>query len=119
MRGKGEDECLAKLGCLLGCEFTPQSQYCPLDGVAELYCCEIKQRNLKKNSFPTTIVGKNKIDYWREKYPERMLYLFFRFEDGDYYYLWNDEDYIEFDKGGLRHLPRDYYFVPNTLLTEF
>ena len=118
-RGYKEDECLAKLGGLLGCEFKSQGKYCPLDGIADTACCEIKQRNVFKDTFPTTIIGKNKIDYWKKHFPDIPLYFFVRFDDGDYYYRWNDADDITLDKGGLKHKPRDYYFVPKEFLVEF
>ena len=119
MRGIGEDECLAKLGALLGCIFEPQSQFCPLDGVAPEAVIEIKQRNVKKDTYPSTLMGKNKIDHWEKHYPERPLYFFFRFIDGDYYYRWNPDDNIQVDIGGLRDEQKPYYFIPKELLTPF
>lgn len=119
MRGINEDDCLKKLGFLCDCNFEPQSRYCPLDGIADTACCEIKQRNVKKDTYPTTIIGKNKIDYWKKHFPDRPLYFFVRFEDGDYYYRWDNADNISVDQGGLKHNPRDYYFVPKELLIQF
>lgn len=118
MRGIAEDECLEKLGKSLGAVFEAQSRYCPLDGITEGFCCEIKQRNLRKDTFPSTIIGKNKIDYWKENHPEKELYFFVRFRDGDYFYKWNATDNIPVNKGGLKDNPRDYYYVPVELLTR-
>ncbi len=119
MRGINEDDCLKKLGLFCNCIFEPQSRFSPLDGICDRYVCEIKQRNVKKDAYPTTIIGKNKIDYWKKHFPDRPLYFFVRFQDGDFYYIWDNADDIPVEQGGLREAPRDYYFVPKELLIPF
>ena len=70
-------------------------QYNPMDFVCDKFFVEIKSRRNKHDTYPTTIIGKNKIDYakkylfsinqfaWEED-KFKVLYVF-AFEDGDWF----------------------------------
>lgn len=59
---------------------------------------ELKSRRNAKAKYPTTIVGKNKLDY--AKTCGKDVFFFFQFTDGLYYWKYNDEDNIKIAKGG-------------------
>lgn len=83
---------------------------------------EIKSRNNNYNTYPTTMVGENKIKFCK-KYPHKNHFFFFCFQDGDYYYHYNPEDVLSFGRGGRydrgRPEMRQYCYIPINLLHKF
>lgn len=55
-----------------------------VDFYSDMYLYELKTRNNRLNTFPTTIVGFNKINYADKV--NKPLIIIFSFTDGDYYY---------------------------------
>jgi hypothetical protein len=64
---------------------------------------ELKCRNCFKNSYPTTMIGMNKINKSKLKLKKGYkIFYFFHFKDGLYYIEYNDELKYEI-KDGFRH----------------
>ena len=85
---------------------------------------ELKTRKNKKNTFPTTIIPKHKIDYFNQLKCINYLYLMFGFIDDHndrkiiYYYIKYNEAYFE----NLKISPifqKDHYLIPINLLIPF
>ena len=81
---------------------------------------EIKSRRNKYNQYPTTMIGKNKIDY-ANTIPENVRFIF-SFTDGNYFYQYNKNDKFELAKGGRndRGKPeyKQYYYIPINKLNK-
>jgi hypothetical protein len=84
---------------------------------------ELKSRRTPKAQFPTTIVGKNKLDYAEKS--GKVVYFIFSFSDGLFYWRYDSNligDVIKFAKGGRfdrgRPEVRDYAYIPVNLLIE-
>ncbi len=108
-------------------------QYNCMDFVSDKFMVEIKSRRNKLNTYSTTIIGKNKIDYcsrylftmnqfaWEED-KFKVLYVF-AFEDGDYF-IEHDEKWIkecEVKKitrnDGVGTKDKEHYLIPVKLLS--
>jgi hypothetical protein len=80
---------------------------------------ELKSRNFEHNKYPDTMIGINKINYAKAN-PEREYYFVFSFTDGLYYWKYNDEDKLNYRKGGRYDRGyneiKDYAFIPINLL---
>jgi hypothetical protein len=72
---------------------------------------ELKSRRNKLNTYPDTMVGKNKMDY--AKTADRPVYFVFSFIDGLYYWKYNNKDItngnVRFGIGGRCDRGRDEY----------
>ena len=60
------------------------SRYFPFDYSSSTSYVELKTRKFKKDKYPTTIIGMNKIEYAKQN-PDKDYYFAFCFEDGLYY----------------------------------
>jgi len=69
---------------------------------------EIKSRNCTFDRYPTTMVGKNKIDF-ANTLPDRKFYFIFCFKDGDYIYEYDKNNKLYFELGGRCDRGRDEY----------
>ncbi len=73
---------------------------------------ELKSRNCKKDTYPTTMVGLNKVKKCNELFD---YYFFFKFQDGLFYWKYKPNTF-EVRKGGRcdRGRPefKDYLFIP-------
>jgi len=85
---------------------------------------ELKTRKNKKNTFPTTIIPKHKIDYFDQLKGINYLYLMFGFicDQNDhtinYYYIKYNKDY--FNKLKISSIfKKDHYLIPINLLLPF
>ncbi len=76
---------------------------------------EIKSRRCKHNSYNTTMIGYNKIQWIIDNNIED-VYFIFVFTDGNFYYKYNSDDNFEIGLGGRndRGKPeyKNYYFIP-------
>ena len=81
---------------------------------------EIKSRRNNYNTYPTTMIGYNKIIEAR-KY--KTVYFIFIFEDGDYYYKFNPDDNFEISFGGRNDRGKaeykKYCYIPINKLIKF
>ena len=80
---------------------------------------EIKKRNFDYSKYPDTMIGLNKINYAKEN-PDKEFYFVFVFNDGLYYWKYNNEDKLNYRKGGRfdrgYNEIKDYCYIPINLL---
>lgn len=96
----------------------------PMDFISndEVYW-EIKSRRFNHDKYLTTMIGKNKID-WIRKNKITNAYFVFVFEDGDYYYKFNNYDnFLAFAAVGGRcdrgySEIKAYYYIPIDMLKK-
>ena len=75
----------------------PTYNFFVFDYVSPECYVELKSRRNKLNTYPDTMVGKNKMDY--AETADRPVYFVFSFIDGTYYWKYNKEDILN---GGVR-----------------
>ena len=56
---------------------------------------ECKHRTCYANTYPDTLIGKNKYDYWKKYFPDCEFYVTFLFQDGLYYFKFDKEKTIQ------------------------
>ncbi len=84
---------------------------------------EHKGRRNTYNKYPTTMIGKNKIDFIRQN-PNDQYYFIFGFTDGNYYIKYNEDVFNTFEikNGGRidRERPeiKAYVYIPIEKLTK-
>jgi hypothetical protein len=80
---------------------------------------ELKSRNFEHSKFQDTMIGINKINYAKLN-PNKEFYFVFSFTNGLYYWKYNDEDELNYRKGGRYDRGyneiKDYAFIPIKLL---
>ncbi len=80
---------------------------------------ELKARRVKHNTYKTTMIGLNK---YLEAQKLKTVYFIFSFEDGDYFYKYNESDKFEIaiggrnDRGKLEY--KDYVYIPTNILIK-
>ena len=102
----------------------PTNNFFVFDYVSRDCYVELKARRNKKNTYPDTMVGKNKMDY--AETADRPVYFVFSFIDGLYYWKYNKEDIINgnvrFDIGGRcdrgRNEYKPYAYIKTDILEE-
>ena len=81
---------------------------------------ELKTRNNKKNKYPTTMIGKNKIDFG--SHSNKDVYFVFKFTDGLFYYKYDCNDVLENGIGGRsdrgKQEYKSYVYIDVNLLTK-
>jgi len=89
----------------------PTNNFFVYDYVSKDCYVELKSRRNYLNTYSTTIVGKNKMDYAETS--DRPVYFVFSFIDGLYYWKYNKKDLqngnVIFDIGGRCDRGRDEY----------
>jgi len=65
-------------------------KYFCFDFSSETCYVELKSRRCMHDKYPNTMVGKNKLDY--ASHTKRPVYFVFAFDDGAYYWKYNEED---------------------------
>lgn len=92
------------------------------DFEGEKICVELKTRRNVYNKYPTTMIGKNKIDYCKDK--DKDFYFCFAFLDGLYFWKYNTNDLDKFSycKGGRFDRGRaeinNYAYIPIEMLSK-
>lgn len=88
---------------------------------------ELKSRNCKKDTYPTTMVGENKLLFAKQAKKEGFASFFcFLFEDGFYFWEYNEADIenggVKFEMGGRydrgRVERKKYAFINKELLVS-
>lgn len=85
---------------------------------------ELKSRRCNHNTYPDTMVGKNKLDYASNT--DKEVYFVFSFFDGMYYWKYNTEDLangnVSFRKGGRvdrgKDEIKDYAYIKTSCLSK-
>ena len=89
-----------------------------IDGNNKYY--EIKSRNCNHNTYPTTMIGLNKIEYIKKHNLDCTFV--FAFNDGNYYYCYNCDDELTISKGGRNDRGRpefkQYVYIPISKLNK-
>lgn len=76
-----------------------------VDFISDKYIYELKKRNCKKTTYPTTIIGYNKLLYADKQ--DKPFILLFSFTDGLYYCVYNSD--LKYNvKKFVRHSRSDY-----------
>lgn len=101
----------------------PTNNFFVFDYVSPECYVELKSRRNKLNTYPDTMVGKNKMDY-AETVVDRPVYFVFSFIDGLYYWKYNQDDIqhgnVRFDIGGRcdrgKYEYKDYAYIQTNIL---
>tara|TARA_R110002124_G_scaffold286584_1_gene467924 strand:+ start:229 stop:639 length:411 start_codon:yes stop_codon:yes gene_type:complete len=92
--------------------------FCYYDFENSKYICELKSRRNNYKQYPTTMVSKSKID--KSIKNKKIIKFYFLFTDGLYSYKYNQNDELEFNRGGRNDRNKleynDYCFIPIELL---
>lgn len=96
------------------------NKLCIIDFYSNNYLYELKTRNNKLNTFPTTIVGHNKIKYANKL--NKSLIIVFSFTDGDYYYKHSTDNlqnskmiinkFVRNSRSDFKDKVADYVYIP-------
>tara|TARA_R100000781_G_C4056894_1_gene119671 strand:+ start:440 stop:859 length:420 start_codon:yes stop_codon:yes gene_type:complete len=119
-----EDEILALINQNLEIDLHSTPQFHRLDGLDHhnKICCEIKGRKCNSDKYDTTMIGFDKIQYWKKIYTDYKLLLIFEFLDGIFYYFYDKyEDHKvalggRCDRGKLEQ--KHYCFISKTFLNK-
>ena len=81
---------------------------------------ELKKRNFNSDKYADTMIGINKIAYCTNK--DIDYYFVFSFVDGNYIWKYNNEDKLNYRRGGRwdrgRNEIKDYCYIPISLLKK-
>ena len=114
---KKEEEILPLLKKHFGETVEPlNNRYHPFDFSNEKFLIELKCRNVKASTYPTTIVGMNKIEFLKRKGNECKTGIFvFKFLDGTYFWKFNETEMTVSDGGrtdrGVSEIKK-YAYIP-------
>jgi hypothetical protein len=118
-----EKSLLPVINSYFGLNLKSLKRYDVFDFADENTLVELKSRRTPKAQFPTTIVGKNKLDYAEQS--GKVVYFIFSFSDGLFYWKYDSTligDKVKFAKGGRfdrgRPEVKDYAYIPVDLLIE-
>ena len=108
-----ERELHSTLEKFFGCVFEkPSNKYSVFDFFSNKCYVELKTRRNNWKTYPSTIVGKNKLDF-AKSIKDRPVYFCFQFQDGLFYWIYNELDiengYVVFGEGGRNDRGRNEY----------
>jgi hypothetical protein len=91
-----ENDTYDKIKNYLNCgDLNKSSKYGIIDFYNDTHYIELKSRRNKYNTFDTTIIGKNKIDFFKKLKKE--CYIIINFTDGLYYIKYNEDIFNNFE----------------------
>jgi hypothetical protein len=94
---------------------------CTFDYESKKVLVELKTRRVKKDQYPDSMIGLNKIELASTS--DREVYFVFQFTDGLYYWKYNKEDKLEYRGGGRcdrgKNEFKDYCYIPTALFSPF
>lgn len=89
------------------------------DYVGENKYIELKTRTFENTKYPDTMIGLNKIQYAKAN-PDKEYYFVFAFTNGLYYWKYNEDDKLNYRKGGRYDRGfneiKEYAYIPISLL---
>ena len=89
---KNERQLLKIIQDKFGKDLQPaENRFAPFDFVSDKVCVELKSRTCKHDTYPDTMIGKNKVNY-ATKATNKEFYFVFNFTDGLYYFK-HDNNY--------------------------
>lgn len=113
-----EISCKALIETITG-QITQTEKFDLFDYYNEKYLVELKSRRNNHNTYPTTMVGYNKI---KNTIETKTKVFFFNFFDGLYYHIYDSSNIYEIKKSGRYDRGcaeiSDYLFIPIELLTK-
>jgi len=118
----GERSVIGKMSSYFGAELTKTDQFNPFDFKNNTMCIELKKRRNKKDAYPTTMVGANKVKIAEQDTSGKKYVFAFNFTDGLYYIEYDRELFSSFEisEGGRcdrgRPEMNDYCYIPVSLL---
>jgi len=118
---KQEDKLFPKICNKFGDDLIKTDQMCRWDYESNTVVIELKSRRNKKNTYPTTMIGKQKVDLMMES-GKRVISMF-KFTDGLYYIEVTKDNICKFeiDRGGRSDRGVDevniYYYIPVEMLS--
>ena len=90
----------------------PSNPYSVFDFFSNKCYVELKTRRNNWKTYPSTMVGKNKLNF-AKSITDRPVYFCFQFQDGLFYWAYNEQDiengYVVFDQGGRNDRGRNEY----------
>ena len=93
-------------------------EYHPLDFISDVGYFEVKSRRNKYEDYKTTMIGYDKIEY--AKTCDNDIYFIFIFENGSYYYKFDNDDKFQIKIGGRCDRGygeyKLYYYIPIDIL---
>jgi hypothetical protein len=101
-----------------------KDKYFCFDFSCENCYVELKSRRSMHDKYTSTMIGKNKLDY--ASHTKRPVYFVFAFDDGAYYWKYNEEDMkngnVEIRKGGRtdrdKNEIKDYGYIKTEILIK-
>jgi hypothetical protein len=118
-----EKELLPVLSKYFNLSLTPTERYFVFDYISATTYIELKTRRTPKAQFPTTLIGKNKIDY--ADTCGKDVYFVFNFSDKLCYWKYDRNDIgdkVKFGRGGRfdrgRPEVKDYAYISTDLLID-
>ena len=113
---------LDKLKNKFGIDVLPvKDKYCSYDFESNDSIFELKSRRCLKETYPTTMIGYNKIKKYQALH--KKIILCFNFIDTDCYYEYNPNDELTVRTGGRNDRGQeeynDYLYIPIDLLKNF
>ena len=128
---KNEEIVKDKLDKYFNTNLKSNPRYAVCDFENDDYVIEFKNRNNSINTYKTTLIGQNKIEYMKNKLnsdkDHRELYFVFNYTDGLYFIQITNEVLNKFDekrRGGRNDRGSDefykngYCYIPTNLLTK-
>ena len=118
---KQEDKLFPKICNKFGDDLIKTDQMCRWDYESNTVLIELKSRRNKKNTYPTTMIGKQKVDLMMES-GKRVISMF-KFTDGLYYIEVTKDNICKFltQVGGRSDRGVDevniYYYIPVEMLS--
>ena len=119
---EAESSVMSKMSEHFKTELTKTDQFNPFDFKDSKMCIELKTRRNKKDAYPTTMVGANKVKIAEQDTSGKKYVFAFKFTDGIYYIEYDRELFSSFEisEGGRcdrgRSEMNDYCYIPVSLL---
>ena len=102
---------------------TKLTRFDPFDFIGDNKLIEVKTRKNRSDTYPTTMIGMNKIEYCKNS--ERDIYFIFKFTDKIIYCRYNEVDFNNFEIKEMGRSDRGikesslYCLIPIEYLTDF
>ena len=97
-----------------------KNKYCRYDFEGETILIELKSRRCQSNTYPTTMIGNNKLQMAKKQ--SKDVYFCFGFTDGLFYHKFENDNEYHIEKGGRYDRGKaeinDYVYIPISQLTK-
>jgi hypothetical protein len=122
-----QKDIINELDLFFDTSFTEQSRFSLFDFIDKnntIYV-ELKTRRITRNQYPTTLMGKNKIEFCND--PSKKYYFVFSYIDGMYYIEYDKKVFDKFEcskykrseRTGIYDGEKETVFIPTNLLKPF